>query len=78
MEKLAFITTGVFDTLFQKGFCKKEEGEPQEGEGEEMGSGTGMGEGKGEKDISDQIDDDEDLLGRKEVPTHFLSFMPYF
>eukprot|EP00026_Physarum_polycephalum_P000014 Phypoly_transcript_00014.p1 GENE.Phypoly_transcript_00014~~Phypoly_transcript_00014.p1 ORF type:complete len:3744 (+),score=763.97 Phypoly_transcript_00014:755-11233(+) len=66
VEKLGYVITGVFNTLFTKGFCKKEEGEPEEGDEGEMGSGTGMGEGKGEKDISDQIDDDEDLLGRKE------------
>lgn len=58
----------VFNTLYTKGFCKREdEGEPEQGEGTEMGSGTGLGSGKGEKDISDQIEDEEDLLGRKEA-----------
>lgn len=59
---------GVFNTLYEKGYCKKEAGEPQEGDGEDTISGTGLGDGKGgEKDISKDIDDKEDLIGTKEV-----------
>jgi len=66
VEKLAYVLMGIFSNLFKTGYCKKQEGEPQEGE-DEMVSGTGMGEGKGgEKDISDDIKDEEDLLGAKE------------
>lgn len=64
---MAYVLMGTFNTLYEKGYCKKDEEEPQEGDTEEWISGTGMSEGKGERDISDKIEDEDDLVGAKEV-----------
>eukprot|EP00903_Cladosiphon_okamuranus_P014927 g13820.t2 len=71
--KLHYVTVRVFRTLLSKGLCSDE---TQEGEGEGDGDingmkfdddveGTGMGEGEGKKDVTDQIEDEEQLLGLK-------------
>eukprot|EP01132_Coremiostelium_polycephalum_P002326 gene2326-2870_t len=65
--KLEYIMTGVFIQLYTKGFCKTEteSKESEEGEGklEDDVEGTGMGEGQGKKDVSDEIQDEGQLLG---------------
>eukprot|EP01133_Synstelium_polycarpum_P016329 gene16329-19424_t len=68
LSKLEYIISGVFIQLYTKGYCKKgEESAEQQGEGtgnlEDDVEGTGMGEGEGKKDVSDQIDDKEQLMG---------------
>ncbi|CAM9165037.1 unnamed protein product [Ectocarpus sp. 4 AP-2014] len=71
--KLHYVTVRVFRTLLSKGLCSDES---EEGEGEGDGDidgmkfdddveGTGMGEGEGKKDVTDQIEDEEQLLGLK-------------
>ncbi|CAM9468160.1 unnamed protein product, partial [Ectocarpus sp. 12 AP-2014] len=71
--KLHYVTVRVFRTLLSKGLCSDES---EEGEGEGDGDidgmkfdddveGTGMGEGEGKKDVTDQIQDEEQLLGLK-------------
>lgn len=64
--------SNLFCSLFSEGFCRAEE---EEVEGKGDGSlnfdteGTGMGEGEGKKDVSHEIEDEEQLLGTKEQET---------
>jgi MoxR-like ATPase len=72
--KLLYICVRIFRTLLSKGICAAT---VEEGEGEGGGDlsnmlfqddvdGTGMGEGEGKKDVSDQIENEEQLLGLKD------------
>jgi hypothetical protein len=72
--KLLYVTVRIFRTLLSKGICSAtvEDGEG-EGSGDLSGmlfeddvEGTGMGEGEGKKDVSDQIENEEQLLGLKD------------
>ncbi|KAG7383928.1 AAA ATPase midasin [Phytophthora pseudosyringae] len=68
--KLDFVLVRIFRNLFQHGFCRTDE-EKNDEEGEGAGKmqfqddveGTGMGEGEGKKDVSNEIEDEEQLLG---------------
>jgi hypothetical protein len=66
--KLQYITSGVFLELFQRGFCLP--ADETDGEGEDHGGqdldGNGMADGTGSKDVSDQIEDEEQILGTKD------------
>ena len=70
--KLLYVLLRVFRVLLAKGLCSDEtkEGEGGGGEGERKFEddveGTGMGEGEGKKDVSDQIENEEQLLGLKD------------
>ncbi|POM80440.1 Midasin-like protein, partial [Phytophthora palmivora] len=69
--KLDFVLVRIFRNLFQHGFCRtEEEKNDEEGEGgagkmqfQDDVEGTGMGEGEGKKDVSNEIEDEEQLLG---------------
>ncbi|KAF1780308.1 P-loop containing nucleoside triphosphate hydrolase [Phytophthora cactorum] len=69
--KLDFVLIRIFRNLFQHGFCRTDEeknGEEGEGNAGKMQfqddvEGTGMGEGEGKKDVSNEIEDEEQLLG---------------
>mmetsp|Transcript_100511 Transcript_100511/g.197302 ORF Transcript_100511/g.197302 Transcript_100511/m.197302 type:complete len:1236 (-) Transcript_100511:73-3780(-) len=72
--KLLYICVRIFRTLLAKGICSAT---IEDGEGEGSGDlsnmlfeddveGTGMGEGEGKKDVSDQIENEEQLLGLKD------------
>ncbi|KAF2076411.1 hypothetical protein CYY_002268 [Polysphondylium violaceum] len=69
LSKLEYIMLSVFIQLYQKGFCKSDKDDEGEATGESNGKfeddveGTGMGEGKGKKDVSDEIEDQEQLMG---------------
>ncbi|GKY98789.1 hypothetical protein MPSEU_000835100 [Mayamaea pseudoterrestris] len=69
--KLQYIILRVFRVLVAKGFCsddvdeKEPEGEGTDGLNFEEKDGTGMGDGDGKKDVTDQIEDEEQLLGLK-------------
>ncbi|RHY65930.1 hypothetical protein DYB30_003550 [Aphanomyces astaci] len=70
MSKCDYVMIRIFRTLLSNGFCKApEESEEKDGGGnmnfEDDVEGTGMGEGDGKKDVSDQIEDEEQLLGLK-------------
>jgi len=73
--KLAYILLRVFRLLVAKGYCSQDASE-KDGDGDENGDisnmkfeddveGTGMGEGEGKDDVTDQIEDEEQLLGLK-------------
>lgn len=73
--KLALVTGATLLRLMKDGFCAPpdaDDGEPGEGGGEgsnkgegKFHAGTGIGEGKGQKDVSDQIENEEQVLGLK-------------
>lgn len=69
--KLDFILVRIFRNLYQHGFCRVDEKEGDEGGGDgkmqfqDDVDGTGMGEGEGKKDVSNEIEDEEQLLGLK-------------
>jgi midasin len=70
--KLSYVLIRVFRTLLCKGICS-DKTEDTDDTGDDNGTGglqfsddvegTGMGEGDGKKDVSDQIEDEEQLLG---------------
>ncbi|KAF9915434.1 AAA ATPase midasin [Lobosporangium transversale] len=64
INKLTYVLCNTFSILFSKGFCIPEmEQEMKEGEEETGVAGTGIGEGEGGKDVSDEIEDEEQVLG---------------
>ncbi|TMW64993.1 hypothetical protein Poli38472_009160 [Pythium oligandrum] len=73
VTKLDFILVRIFRNLYQHGFCRSSEeqsGDKGDGSGQNMKfeddvEGTGMGEGEGKKDVSNEIEDEEQLLGLK-------------
>ncbi|KAF9586477.1 AAA ATPase midasin [Lunasporangiospora selenospora] len=64
INKMTYVLCNTFSLLFSKGFCIPEmEQEMKEGEEESNVTGTGIGEGEGGKDVSDEIEDEEQVLG---------------
>lgn len=67
VSKLGYILSNLFCSLYSDGFCLTKE---QEGEGGgnkfEDADGTGMGDGEGQKDVSDQIEEEDQLLNSTE------------
>lgn len=69
IAKLTYITCGILATVVQDGFCMpEEEGEEvTEGEVKEMhGTGLADGDTRGAKDISDEIEDEDQVLGAQQ------------
>ena len=72
--KLQYVLLRIFRVLVSKGFCSDKASEDEEGgEGDASGmtfeddqDGTGMGEGDGKRDVTDQIENEEQLLGLKD------------
>lgn len=73
-SKFLYVLLRVFRVLISKGFCSDDVSDGGEGDGEggagEMKfeddvEGTGMGEGDGKNDVTDEIDNEEQLLGLK-------------
>jgi midasin len=67
-EKLHYVLLVSSNRLFANGFCIKEPEEEQE-EGSDLDDSDdeikGMGEGEGKKDVSDQIENEEQAMGEK-------------
>ncbi|OZJ03007.1 hypothetical protein BZG36_04676 [Bifiguratus adelaidae] len=65
MAKFAYVLTSVSSHIVANGFCMPEGAEDLDDgeEGEFDASGTGIGQGEGAKDVSDQIEDEEQVLG---------------
>ncbi|BBM98800.1 midasin [Marchantia polymorpha subsp. ruderalis] len=65
VTKLGYILGNLFLSLFTEGFCRTKDGEGEDGANnfEDDAKGTGMGEGEGKKDVSEQIEDEEQLMG---------------
>ncbi|RNF03864.1 MDN1, midasin-like protein [Trypanosoma rangeli] len=68
---LGLVLSRLFCILLKKGFCKPEEQDEEEnddgdgGDGEQK-DGTGMDDGQGEKDVTDQIDNEDQLMNMKD------------
>eukprot|EP01119_Soliformovum_irregulare_P021700 TRINITY_DN7280_c0_g1_i1.p1 TRINITY_DN7280_c0_g1~~TRINITY_DN7280_c0_g1_i1.p1 ORF type:complete len:2005 (-),score=855.75 TRINITY_DN7280_c0_g1_i1:210-5924(-) len=65
--KLEFVLLNVFTSLYTKGFCvPKESEEQEEGDMQTGASGVGLDSAaKGDKDISDEIENEDELEGLK-------------
>ncbi|KAH8552549.1 hypothetical protein BGW37DRAFT_289741 [Umbelopsis sp. PMI_123] len=65
MAKLTYVLINSFTLIMKKGFCLPEGmADDEEGDGmDDNVQGTGVGEGQGNKDVSDQIEDEEQVLG---------------
>ncbi|KAI8086937.1 uncharacterized protein B0P05DRAFT_16758 [Gilbertella persicaria] len=64
MAKMTYCLVNSFSIIITKGFCMPagaDDGE--EGEADGMMNGTGIGEGEGSKDVSNEIEDEEQVLG---------------
>ena len=61
--KLALVLLGVFNEVVANGFCRPDEKEGEEGDMIDGVEGMGMGEGEGQKNVSDEIEDEEQLVG---------------
>ncbi|KAI5058508.1 hypothetical protein GOP47_0026678 [Adiantum capillus-veneris] len=67
LAKLSYVLGNLFEELFQEGFCKTQaEAEQELASNVQEACGTGMGEGQGKTDVSDQIEDENQLLGSSE------------
>nr|CAJ2472382.1 unnamed protein product [Leishmania braziliensis] len=68
------VVARLFTVLLKKGFCKTEDEEPEDGEGEGEGgqqqNGTGMDDGEGDKDVTDQIENEDQLMSMKDKEEH--------
>eukprot|EP01126_Amoeba_proteus_P011045 TRINITY_DN14392_c0_g1_i4.p1 TRINITY_DN14392_c0_g1~~TRINITY_DN14392_c0_g1_i4.p1 ORF type:complete len:1093 (+),score=456.17 TRINITY_DN14392_c0_g1_i4:114-3392(+) len=67
INKFHFLLLRLSNNLVKEGFCTREEvEEPQEGEMQfDDQENAGMGEGQGLKDVSDQMDNEEQVMGEK-------------
>lgn len=77
--KLLHIHLSLFNSLLVKGFCRRPD-ETEEGEQQQTQDGvegTGMGEGEGAKDVSDEIEDEEQLLGNKNDEVSCVCFVEH-
>nr|CCC89279.1 unnamed protein product [Trypanosoma congolense IL3000] len=68
---LTLVISRLLCILFRKGFCKPEENDEGEGDGDDDGDGTqldgtGMDDGEGEKDVTDQIENEDQLMNAKD------------
>ena len=66
--KLDYVLLSSFNTLLTHGFCGKDTEQDKQDSGmtDEGVEGTGMGEGEGEKDVSDQLQEEQQLEGLRE------------
>lgn len=69
--KFEYVFLQFFLNILQQGFCTEEaQGENQEQDDDKKGEleledGVGLGDGVGEKDVSDQMDNEEQVMGEK-------------
>ncbi|XJO73933.1 hypothetical protein BDV3_004832 [Batrachochytrium dendrobatidis] len=65
VSKLTYILSNLFASLFKEGFClpKSSEEDDDDCAMEDHAEGTGMGEGDGKKDVSDEIENEDQAEG---------------
>ncbi|KAL8480046.1 hypothetical protein ACS0TY_026830 [Phlomoides rotata] len=69
VSEMTYALANIFASLFSQGFGTTEDQENDSmKEATQEASGTGMGEGAGLNDVSDQIEDEDQLLGASEKP----------
>ncbi|KAI8927583.1 hypothetical protein BC831DRAFT_533163 [Entophlyctis helioformis] len=73
MSKLTYVLANLFASLFKEGFCLPntddnggEEGDKGDQRMEDDVNGMGIGEGEGKKDVSDEIENEEQVEGLQE------------
>ena len=66
--KLSYVLCNLFVSLCKEGFCTpQEQAEDGDGKGEfKESDGTGMGEGQGTKDVGDEIENEDQLIGTRD------------
>ncbi|XP_043707635.1 midasin [Telopea speciosissima] len=74
VAEMTHMLTNLFASLYSEGFGTSAEEQEADtcGDNSKNASGTGMGEGAGLNDVSDQIDDEDQLLGTSEKPNDEL------
>jgi midasin len=65
LSKLSLISISIFCSLVEHGFCIADDGNEETQDVDQTKDGTGLGDGdtKGAKDISNQLEDEDQLLG---------------
>jgi midasin len=63
VTKFCYILSNTFYSIIKNGFCVPVEEEQEEGPTEDNVGGMGIGEGDGKKDVSDEIEDQEEVEG---------------
>ncbi|KAG0168625.1 AAA ATPase midasin [Apophysomyces sp. BC1034] len=64
IAKLTYALINSFTIIISKGFCMPEgAADEEEGDADGTATGTGIGEGEGAKDVSEEIEDEEQVLG---------------
>ncbi|KAI8371328.1 uncharacterized protein BYT42DRAFT_501247 [Radiomyces spectabilis] len=64
MAKLTYALINSFSVIISKGFCMPEgAADEEEGDADGTATGTGIGEGEGTKDVTEEIEDEEQVLG---------------
>ena len=66
--KLSYVLCNLFVSLCKEGFCTPQEQAEGDGADGKMveGDGTGMADGTGTKDVGDEIDNEDQLMGTKD------------
>lgn len=74
MSLITHVVASVLADLFTKGFgiSKHDEDDDSKADKSENAEGTGMGDGVGAKDVSDQIEDEDQLRGT-DKKVHIIS-----
>src|SRR5690606_15557281 len=68
ISKLTFIVMKIFTSLFKEGYCAKEEESEGTSSGQvEFSEGTGLDEGEGINDVSEQIENEEQVLNKGDM-----------
>eukprot|EP01060_Flectonema_neradi_P002806 TRINITY_DN1176_c7_g1_i2.p1 TRINITY_DN1176_c7_g1~~TRINITY_DN1176_c7_g1_i2.p1 ORF type:complete len:4783 (+),score=1214.99 TRINITY_DN1176_c7_g1_i2:66-14351(+) len=70
--RLNLVMCRIFGTLLRKGFCGKDDDDDEEGEGEgdasgEFQEGTGMDDGEGKNDVSQEIENEDQIMSSKDL-----------
>ncbi|KAL0354500.1 UNVERIFIED_CONTAM: Midasin [Sesamum radiatum] len=77
VSKVTYALANIFGSLFANGFGTTEDQEDDSvKEVTQDANGTGMGEGAGLNDVSDQINDEDQLLGSSQQETEERDAMP--
>lgn len=79
VAEMTYMLANMFALLYSKGFGTPEGQVDNSGDDTTQDAhGTGMGEGEGVKDVSDQIDDEDQLLGTSEKVTAGTRLVSHF
>ncbi|KAI9314233.1 hypothetical protein BX666DRAFT_1863084, partial [Dichotomocladium elegans] len=72
MAKMTYGLVNSFTIIISKGFCMPAgaEDDGEEGDADGLTAGTGIGEGEGTKDVSEEIEDEEQVLGTQNEEPH--------